>query len=132
MKKAEIERIAKKLTSQPRLVWDALNDKEKEKVFDLDQEYKNFLNTAKTEREAVTAISEIARNNGFSLKPSGKQPIRLMKTFQGKSIALSISGKKPLHEGLNLIVSHLDSPRLDLKQNPLYEDVDLAFMKTHY
>jgi len=61
-----------------------------------------------------------------------KRSDKAYKTFQGKSIALSASGKMPIDEGLNIIVSHLDSPRLDLKQNPLYEDIDLAFMKTHY
>ena len=132
MKKKEIERISEKLISKPKLVWDAIDKKEKDKVFGFDREYKNFLGTAKTEREAVNAISEIARKNGFSVNPPGKHPIKLMRTFQEKSIALSISGKKPMTEGINLIVSHLDSPRLDLKQNPLYEEVDLAFMKTHY
>lgn len=132
MKKSEIERISKKLISQPKLVWDAIDRKEKEKVFAFDKEYKDFLNAAKTEREAVKLIEETALKNGFSSTPPSKQPIKLMRTFQGKSIALSISGKKPINEGINLIVSHLDSPRLDLKQNPLYEEVDLAFMKTHY
>ncbi|RLJ04099.1 MAG: aminopeptidase, partial [Candidatus Aenigmatarchaeota archaeon] len=132
MKKTEIKKITEKLISKPRLFWDAADTKEKEQVFDFDKEYQNFLNKAKTEREAVKIISEIALKNGFSPNPSSRPPIKLMKTFQEKLIALSISGKKPINEGINLIVSHLDSPRLDLKQNPLYEDVDLAFMKTHY
>lgn len=132
MKKKEIERISQRLISKPKLVWDAINKKEKEKVFNFDKEYQIFLNNAKTEREAVNLISDIALKNGFSLNPPSTYPIRMMKTFQGKLIALSISGKKPINEGINLIVSHLDSPRLDLKQHPLYEEVDLAFMKTHY
>jgi aspartyl aminopeptidase len=132
MKKSEIQRISEKLISKPKLVWDAADTKEKEQVFGFDKEYQSFLNKAKTEREAVKIISEIARKNGFSPNPSNKYPIKLMKTFQEKLIALSISGKNPIDEGINLIVSHLDSPRLDLKQNPLYEEVDLAFMKTHY
>ncbi len=132
MKKSEIKRISEKLIAQPKLFWDAADTKEKELVFDFDKEYQGFLNKAKTEREAVKIISEIARKNSFSPNPPNKQPIKLMKTFQGKLMALSISGKQPINEGINLIVSHLDSPRLDLKQNPLYEDVDLAFMKTHY
>ena len=132
MKKKEIEQISKRLISKHKLVWDAIDKKEKDKVFDFDREYKNFLSTAKTEREAVNVISEIARKNGFSVNPPGKHPIKLLRAFQEKLIALSISGKKPINEGINLIVSHLDSPRLDLKQNPLYEEVDLAFMKTHY
>jgi aspartyl aminopeptidase len=132
MKKKEIERISQRLISKPKLVWDAINKKEKEKVFDFDKEYQIFLNNAKTEREAVNLISDIGLKNGFSLNPPSTYPIRMMKTFQGKSIALSISGKKSINEGINLIVSHLDAPRLDLKQQPLYEEVDLAFMKTHY
>jgi aspartyl aminopeptidase len=132
MKKSEIERLSKKLTSQRRLVWDAIDQREKKRVFSFDREYQGFLNTAKTEREAVKLIEETALKNGFSSNPPSKQPIKMMRTFQEKSIALSISGRKPLGEGINLVVSHLDSPRLDLKQNPLYEEVDLAFMKTHY
>jgi aspartyl aminopeptidase len=132
MKKEEIERISQKLLSSPKLVWDTIDTREKEKIFDFDKGYQDFLNTAKTEREAVNVISDIALNNGFSFTPSSSYPIRMMKTFQGKSIALAMSGKKPINEGINLIVGHLDSPRLDLKQNPLYEEVDLAFMKTHY
>ena len=132
MKKKEIERISKKLISSPKLVWDAIDKREKKRVFAFDKEYQGFLNKAKTEREAVNEISQIALKNGFSPDPPSAYPIMLMKTFQGKSIALSKSGKRPINEGINLIVSHLDSPRLDLKQNPLYEEVDLAFMKTHY
>ena len=132
MKKTEIKRITEKLIAQHKLVWDTADKKEKEQIFAFDKDYQNFLNKAKTEREAVKLISEIALKNAFSPNPTGKHPIKLMKTFQEKLIALSISGKKPINEGINLIVSHLDSPRLDLKQNPLYEDVDLAFMKTHY
>ena len=132
MKKKEIERISQKLISKPKLVWDAIAKREKKKIFDFDKGYQDFLNKAKTEREAVNVISDIALENGFSLNSPSTYPIRMIKTFQGKSIALSVSGKKPISEGINLIVSHLDSPRLDLKQNPLYEEVDLAFMKTHY
>jgi len=132
MKKSEIKRISEKLISKPRLVWDAIDKKEKKGVFGFDKEYQHFLNKAKTEREAVKIISEIALKNGFSPNPPSTHPIKLMKTFQEKLIALSISGRKGINEGINLIVSHLDSPRLDLKQNPLYEEVDLAFMKTHY
>jgi aspartyl aminopeptidase len=132
MKKQEIKRISERLISKPSLLWDVIDAREKEKVWSFDGEYKGFLNEAKTEREAVTRISEIAQGQGFSPHPSRAQPIKMIKVFQGKSMALSVSGEQPITEGINLIVSHLDSPRLDLKQNPLYEEVDLAFMKTHY
>jgi len=132
MKKAEIEKISKMLISKPKLVWDEIDKKEMEIIFNFDKEYQNFLNKVKTEREAVSEITRIALENNFSSQPNKNSPIKLIKTFHGKSIALSVSGKMEVDEGINIIVSHLDSPRLDLKQNPLYEDIDLAFMKTHY
>jgi len=82
MKKSEIKRISEKLISQPKLVWDAADTKEKEQVFGFDKEYQSFLNKAKTEREAVKIISEIARKNGFSPNPPSRHPIKLMKSFQ--------------------------------------------------
>jgi aspartyl aminopeptidase len=132
MKKQEIEKMSEKLLSKRRLVWDVLEEKEQAVVWEFDRQYTDFLNSAKTEREAVAVISRIAEENGFSSNPASRKPIKMLRSFQGKSVALCLSGKQPIEEGVNLIVSHLDSPRLDLKQNPLYEDVDLAFMKTHY
>ena len=132
MKKQEIERISEKLFSKRRLVWDVMDETEKGDVWEFDRQYRDFLNSAKTEREAVTLIGDIAEKRGFSPNPAPQQPIRMVKSFLGKSVALCLSGKMPIGEGINLIVSHLDSPRLDLKQNPLYEEIDLAFMKTHY
>jgi aspartyl aminopeptidase len=132
MKKQEIEKMSEQLFSKRRLVWDVLEEKEKAAVWEFDRNYTEFLNSAKTEREAVVLISQIAEENGFSSNPASHKPIKMLRSFQGKSLALCLLGKQPIEEGINLIVSHLDSPRLDLKQNPLYEDVDLAFMKTHY
>ncbi|MFW6114730.1 MAG: aminopeptidase [Thermodesulfobacteriota bacterium] len=130
MKKQEIEKLSEKLTAKRRLVWDMIEEDEKGKVWEFDSRYRDFLNSAKTEREAVIRISEIAEQGGFSSNPA--KAVKMVKSFQAKSIALCVSGTQPIEEGINLIVSHLDSPRLDLKQNPLYEDIDLAFMKTHY
>jgi aspartyl aminopeptidase len=132
MKKQEIEKMSEKLFSKRRLVWDVMDEKEKAGVWEFDRHYRDFLNDAKTEREAVSLISEIAEKSGFSSDPGPTQHIRMVKSFLGKSVALCLSGKQPIEEGINLIISHLDCPRLDLKQNPLYEDIDLAFMKTHY
>lgn len=132
MKKEDIEKLSEKLISKRTLAWDAMDQKEKEDVWEFDRNYRNFLNNAKTEREGVTLIGEIARERGFSQDPAPTQPIRMVKSFLGKSVALCLTGERPIGEGINLIVSHLDSPRLDLKQNPLYEEIDLALMKTHY
>jgi aspartyl aminopeptidase len=132
MKKQEIEKMSERLLAKRRLVWDAMDEKEKDGLWEFDRHYRDFLNSAKTEREAVARIEKIAEKSGFSSDPGPTQPIKMVKSFLGKSVALCLSGKRPIEEGINLIISHLDCPRLDLKQNPLYEDIDLAFMKTHY
>ncbi|MFO7761972.1 MAG: aminopeptidase [Thermodesulfobacteriota bacterium] len=132
MKKQEIKKMSEKLLSKRRFVWDVMTEKEKAAVWEFNGQYKDFLNSAKTEREAVDRIICIAGEAGFSSDPGAAKPVRMVKSFLGKSVALCLLGKRPMEEGVNLIVSHVDSPRLDLKQNPLYEDIDLAFMKTHY
>jgi aspartyl aminopeptidase len=130
--KKEAEALGKKLGYKTRLVWDVLKPREEKSLWELAEDYKVFLNAAKTERETV---SEIARRlEGAGFKPlSGSRPgKKVFQVFRGKVLALAVLGREPLSAGLRLIASHIDAPRLDLKQNPLYEEVDLALMKTHY
>ncbi len=103
--------------------WEILTKTQIKKAFDFAEEYKTFLNDVKTEREAVQRINEMA-------KTSKKKIIM----NRGKEAAIIVPGKKPVHEGLRIIISHIDSPRLDLKQVPLYEDSEsnLALFETHY
>ncbi len=131
--KKEIENLEKQILRNQTLVWDQLMQKEKIEAFIMGDKYKAFLDNAKTEREAVSDITKCAIKEGFSDidkldKPTGKY----YKIFRNKAIALAITGTSPIKKGLNIIASHIDSPRLDLKQNPLYEDISLALMKTHY
>ena len=97
--------------------------------------YKSFLNKAKTEREAVKAATEMAKANGFSEFCRGKAYKAGDKVYinnRGKTFALAVIGERPVEQGVNITAAHIDSPRLDLKPNPLYEDTDLALFKTHY
>jgi len=99
------------------------------------EEYKNFLDAAKTEREAVTAAIELASRHGFAPLERGAKLSPGSKVYMdigGKALILAVIGKKPLSEGVNIAAAHVDSPRLDLKQVPLYEDGEMAFFKTHY
>jgi len=128
----KVEALRKQLVRKPRLVWDALKPGEKKKVFEFAERYKTFLDSAKTEREAVHLIEAFAKKKGFKDITRARKGKRFYKINRNKSIALGVVGKRPLIEGVSLIASHIDSPRLDLKQNPLYEEVDLAFLKTHY
>lgn len=103
--------------------WEILTKTQIKKAFDFAEEYKTFLNDVKTEREAVQRINEMAKTS--------KKKIMMNR---GKEAAIIVPGKKPVHEGLRIIISHIDSPRLDLKQVPLYEDSEsnLALFETHY
>lgn len=97
--------------------------------------YKAFLDKAKTEREAAKAAMEMAKAAGFTEFEYGKKygaGDRVFFNNRGKTVAFAVIGKQPVENGVNITAAHIDSPRLDLKPNPLYEDVDLALFKTHY
>jgi aspartyl aminopeptidase len=130
--KKELEALRKKVSRKRQLVWDVVTQKEKRDIFNFADRYKTFLDEAKTEREAVNAIARFAVKHGFKELTDGGGADKLFFTAKHKNIALALPGKRPLSSGINVIVSHIDTPRLDLKQNPLYEEVDLAFLKTHY
>ncbi|MBA3028473.1 MAG: aminopeptidase [Desulfobacteraceae bacterium] len=131
-KKIDIKKLEKDLKFKPSLVWDKLSELEKKATFAMGEDYKAFLDAAKTEREAVVEIEKRALAAGFKPMGSAKKPGPVFAKFMEKTAALAIPGEKPITEGIRLIVSHIDSPRLDLKPNPLYESIDMAFLKTHY
>ena len=97
--------------------------------------YKDFLDRAKTEREAVETAIELAKNNGFVEFDRNRKYNAGDKVYfnnRGKSIALAVIGSESVESGVNISAAHIDSPRLDLKPNPLYEDTELGLLKTHY
>jgi aspartyl aminopeptidase len=113
--------------------WDSLGQDERKQVFDYAQRYRDFLNKARTERTTVRFLVDSVVNQGFcdlNTEISGSR--RVFEVFRGKFLALAVLGKRPMTEGVRIITSHVDSPRLDLKPNPLYEDSGLALLKTHY
>jgi len=99
------------------------------------EEYKHFLDAAKTERESVAEAIRLAANKGFTPYKRGMALVAGSKIYMdvaGKTAIFAVIGKKPLSDGTNIAAAHVDAPRLDLKQVPLYEDTDMAFFKTHY
>ncbi len=97
--------------------------------------YKNFLNSAKTEREAVVAAIDMAEKHGFKPFEIGKKYVAGDKVYfnnRGKTVAFAVIGKDTADCGVNITAAHIDSPRLDLKPNPMYEELELALFKTHY
>lgn len=103
--------------------WEIFTKDQIKKSLDFCKDYKKFLNISKTEREAIQQINEIAKK--------GKKKIILNKQ---KAAAIVVPGKRPISEGLRIVISHIDAPRLDLKQIPLYEDTscNVALLETHY
>ena len=119
--------------------WLSYTEEDDKNVEVLAQEYKEFLSKCKTERECTQYFIKEAESHGYQdLNKLIAQGTRLKagdKVYgvgMGKTIALFQIGKQPLTEGMNILCAHIDSPRLDLKQNPLYEDTQMAYLDTHY
>ncbi|MBO4359046.1 MAG: aminopeptidase [Erysipelotrichaceae bacterium] len=115
-------------------VWDKCQKADMEKVMAFAEDYKRFLDSAKTEREAVKETIRLAKKAGFK-EFAGKKikaGDKLYFNNRGKSLALFVIGKKPMEQGMNILGAHIDSPRIDLKQIPLYEDNGLVLFDTHY
>lgn len=112
-----------------------MSESETEAAYDFCEEYKRFLDEAKTEREAAAKAIELAKANGFSEFRAGTfytAGDKIWYNNRNKSVILAVIGKKELSEGVRIAAAHIDSPRLDLKQNPLYEKDGLAMLKTRY
>lgn len=112
---------------------------DKSVVMDFNEGYKKFISDCKTERECVDRAIEIAQEHGFKdiqdyidAKKPLKANDKVYYNNMGKSLALFIVGKEPIEKGMTILGAHIDSPRLDLKQHPLYEDHDLVLLDTHY
>lgn len=129
------EELKEKLFNEKKDGWESADAQEKEAIFNLSKKYMDFLNKAKTEREFIKEARKIADSSGYkdimefeTLKPGDK----IYFINREKSMYLAIIGEESIENGLHIIGSHVDSPRLDLKPNPLYEDTGLAYLKTHY
>ena len=115
------------------------SEKDVKKVMEFGEEYRQFLSACKTERECVAFFVEKAKEAGYldlnDVIANGKKlkaGDRVYAVNKGKMLAMFNIGSEPLENGLNILGAHIDSPRMDLKQNPLYEDTDMALLDTHY
>jgi aspartyl aminopeptidase len=122
-----------------RNAWKDYNKKELKELEKLCKDYRHFLDEGKTERECVKQIVAMAKDCGYvdldEVRKSGKKLKTGDKVYavnMKKAVALFQIGEKSITEGMNILGAHIDSPRLDVKQNPLYEDTDFAYLDTHY
>ncbi len=128
-----------KLTYEKKNVWEVVDGETREEIFSFSEAYKDFLGRAKTERLACREIVEILKDNGFKdldlvMEEAGRLEAgaKVYKVNRDKSLAAFIIGTEDIINGMNIIGSHIDAPRLDLKQVPLYESSNMAYLKTHY
>ena len=125
----------KETYSRTKSVWQRMDETERKAVMDYGEKYKAFLDTARTERLAAKEIIRQAEAKGF-------KPVYDMKSLKAgdkvywnqkdKSVILAVIGEEPVHEGIKIVGSHIDSPRLDLKANPVHEQEGVVYFRTHY
>lgn len=133
--KTQGELLREQLCYAPKNAYRALNAEELVAAETYSEGYKSFLDRAKTEREAVCEAVKMAEANGFVPFERGmvlKTGDRVYLNNRGKAVILAVIGEKPIDEGVSIAAAHIDSPRLDLKPNPLYEDRGFAYFDTHY
>ena len=132
--------LADKLFFTIKNCWEAIDPKTDKEIEAFSVSYKEMLNRGKTEREFSEAAVELLKKHGFkelSVQRSGKTKAyppgtKVYDHIRDKALLCAVVGKRPLEDGVNIVGAHIDSPRLDLKQNPIYEENDFAFLDTHY
>lgn len=135
MEEKKYESLRKELLFAPKNGYDRISDEDLAAMQDYCKEYADFISACKIEREAVDWTIAEAEKHGFKpLVPGMKlQPgDKVYGNDHGKSVIFAVVGTEPLDKGTHICAAHIDSPRLDLKPNPLYEDSELAYFKTHY
>ena len=129
--------LKKSLFYTKKTVLETANENLKQSITDFCEDYKHFISTAKTERLVVDKAVDIAKQNGFveytyDNRRTLKSGDKIYLIHRNKAVILAVIGSDPLDCGINLTIAHGDSPRLDLKGNPVFEDADMAFLQTHY
>ena len=120
-------------------VWNSYSEEQLKEVEAFAREYMDFLDAGKTERECVDTLVNLIEKEGYvelnALLESGskiKPGDKIYAVNMNKCLVMYQIGKKPMKEGMNILGAHIDSPRLDVKQNPVYEDSSIAYLDTHY
>ncbi len=129
------EEIKNKITYKKESFYKEQTKETLEKAYEFSVDYVKYLDASKTEREAVTSAIELAKAEGFVEYKMGDKIERGCRYYlnnRGKSLIIFTPGEEPINEGIRVSAAHIDSPRIDIKQCPLYEDSGMAFLKTHY
>ena len=132
-KKTEVEILKEKLFATKKNGWDGITEKQLKEIFDFNENYKKFLDEGKTEREVLKNVETLAKKHGFkNIEDAKKTDKKLFLNFDNVAGALVVINDTKFENGFLMVGAHIDTPRIDLKNNPLYEAEDMAYMKTHY
>jgi len=134
-KKSDYQILEEKLTYSSKNIWKEVEKKRFDEIFSFGEKYKDFLNNSKSERLTVKWILENAKKRGYKgiyEKDRIAEGDLLYAVNRNKNIALIKIGKKGIENGINFVAAHGDAPRLDLKQIPIFEEIEIALLKTHY
>jgi aspartyl aminopeptidase len=137
--KTEGQKLNDRLSYKPQNAWEKYDGNYKKEALEFSEGYKRFLDEGKTEREFIKETEKLLKQEGFiSLDTiiNDKRKIspgtKIYRIGRNKTAIICVMGSKPVTDGVNIVGAHIDSPRLDLKQNPLYEDSGMVLLKTHY
>lgn len=124
----------KLITYNRKNFWKEADKKEIKSAHTFSKAYIDFLNKCKNVRETVAYTEDLLKTNGFTEILTNDKSKKVYSIFRGKTLAIAIIGKKPVSDGVNIVAAHIDAPKIDIKQNPLYEDgaCSLGMAKTHY
>ena len=132
------QKLADKLCFTLKNCWEGVDAKTEKEIESFSRLYREMLNRGKTEREFTSAAAALLEKQGFrplsslSSRSAAAAGAKVYEHIRGKALVCAVIGKKPPAQGINILGAHVDSPRIDLKQNPLYEDSDFALLDTHY
>lgn len=137
MSEVNYKELQEQLTHSFTNVWTKMNDEQLSELAVISKAYRSFLDNGKTERTSAREIIKLANENGFisleeALKKGIEKGMKVYAINKDKSLALFVIGEEPISNGVHVVGSHIDAPRIDLKPFPLYEDAEMAFFKTHY
>ena len=133
--KDALQEMKDELFYTPKHAMDLIDDSEVKKADDFAEGYKYYMANGKTERESVNFFLAQAKEKGYTEFDNTAKYSAGDKVYynnRGKSLILCVFGTRPITDGVKIAAAHIDSPRIDLKPNPLYEDNNLAYFKTHY
>ena len=131
----DTQKLKDELFNQRKIGWEKISDEEKENIFQFAEEYMYYLNHSKTEKEIVESSKDILIKNNFKDLETVTELKAGDKVFyinRNRNVFAAVIGEDPITSGLRVVGAHADSPRIDLKQNPLYENDGFAYFKTHY